>query len=813
MTTFNTGNPIGSTDARDRLDNSENMDILENSTTLNEHPDRLGVMRKTRKGMELEHDAQIAAHETEFADRILKMAFTPVGTFTTGATLTDARQTLLWEVSEGGDGHYYSWSGSFPKIVAAGSSPSTSGGVSSGAWADRSDVTLRSEINVIWRNFACIADIDGNVELGDKVFVENYYLNGNSGSLFFTVVSAATGAHDGGKYIDLPSSGLQLIQNLKTPYNPKAWGAKGDGSTNDTVSFQSLSAYVTSLGKGKVLVDAGTYIVHDQTIGTSPYYNTVGHVLSFTDCDGLVIEFAGAVLKTKDGLHYGSFDPTTGAAVGTQTSEIYAAKLSSTLNLSGCSNVTVINPDFDGNNENLIIGGGWGDSGIQADHTGIRVSDCKHVTLINPKSYYYGLDSLYITATSADFDMQVLIENGDFQYSGRQGFSWTGGNGVTAINTKFMNTGRGGLSSAPSAGMDIEDNGLGCRDGLFIGCKFSDNVGADCLVINSYDRIKFDACTFAGSGRTVWVGSVGTNRDIQFNKCRVFGNIAYAGAYAKWKDCYITDKTLSGSFAPTYRMLEPNGLTSDTTFDGCIFEATRYDLIDNIYATSGTFLRCKAYFKLDSVPVRTRVSLIRPAKVDDFEIIETFTNSDACAVAGEHAYIDTTYYEPTNTLNWKFTGANLAFGSRSGNVNYVYGSRRNAAVTDYRTYTGDNATSISIPLGIGTKMLVITKTTGNTMLRYCKAVVLVCSNSSSIVALHASTILAKTVYGLGTGDISVVQAGISSSCDSLVITSTDQSLLGEVFGVYEVDMSILQPKVLPETAFQAYTLPATAFPI
>ena len=63
MTTYNTGNPIGSTDARDRLDNSENMDILENSTTLNEHPDRLGVMRKTRKGMELEHDNQIAAHE------------------------------------------------------------------------------------------------------------------------------------------------------------------------------------------------------------------------------------------------------------------------------------------------------------------------------------------------------------------------------------------------------------------------------------------------------------------------------------------------------------------------------------------------------------------------------------------------------------------------------------------------------------------------------------------------------------------------------------------------------------------------------
>ena len=53
-----------------------------------------------------------------FLERLLKMAFTPVGTFTSGATLTDARQTLLWEVSQGGDGHYYSWSVSFPKVVS-----------------------------------------------------------------------------------------------------------------------------------------------------------------------------------------------------------------------------------------------------------------------------------------------------------------------------------------------------------------------------------------------------------------------------------------------------------------------------------------------------------------------------------------------------------------------------------------------------------------------------------------------------------------------------------------------------------------------
>ena len=145
--TFNTGNPIGSTDARDRLDNSENMDYLENSTTELTHPDRLGNVRKTRHGMEAEHDAQMQAFESDFDDRLAGMAFTRVGSFTTGHTLTDMRQVLIWEVSQGGDGREYGWTGAFPKVVAAGATPATSGGIGAGAWVDRTDVMLRAELS------------------------------------------------------------------------------------------------------------------------------------------------------------------------------------------------------------------------------------------------------------------------------------------------------------------------------------------------------------------------------------------------------------------------------------------------------------------------------------------------------------------------------------------------------------------------------------------------------------------------------------------------------------------------------------------
>ncbi|WP_286985228.1 hypothetical protein [Halomonas sp.] len=57
MTKYATGNPVlpnGSDDPRDLLDNAQNLDVLAVSREKTEHPDRLGVPRKTWYGMEQE---------------------------------------------------------------------------------------------------------------------------------------------------------------------------------------------------------------------------------------------------------------------------------------------------------------------------------------------------------------------------------------------------------------------------------------------------------------------------------------------------------------------------------------------------------------------------------------------------------------------------------------------------------------------------------------------------------------------------------------------------------------------------------------
>ena len=65
-----------------------------------------------------------------------------VGSFLLGATVTTTKDVVFYET----DGKYYGWAGAFPKVVAAGATPATSGGIGAGAWVDRTDVTLRGDL-------------------------------------------------------------------------------------------------------------------------------------------------------------------------------------------------------------------------------------------------------------------------------------------------------------------------------------------------------------------------------------------------------------------------------------------------------------------------------------------------------------------------------------------------------------------------------------------------------------------------------------------------------------------------------------------
>src|SRR5699024_6873307 len=66
MTSYNTGNPIGSKDPRDLYDNAENLDTAVNDVENDTWKDRFGRSRKTMSGMERQFDAAEDYREATF---------------------------------------------------------------------------------------------------------------------------------------------------------------------------------------------------------------------------------------------------------------------------------------------------------------------------------------------------------------------------------------------------------------------------------------------------------------------------------------------------------------------------------------------------------------------------------------------------------------------------------------------------------------------------------------------------------------------------------------------------------------------------
>src|SRR5690554_4185377 len=88
MTTYNTGNPLGSKDPRDLYDNAENLDEAVNTRTAESWGDRFGVARKTWWGM-----------EQGFQQFLLDSGYQDIGDYAAGLEITERNQ-IFWRDGE-----------------------------------------------------------------------------------------------------------------------------------------------------------------------------------------------------------------------------------------------------------------------------------------------------------------------------------------------------------------------------------------------------------------------------------------------------------------------------------------------------------------------------------------------------------------------------------------------------------------------------------------------------------------------------------------------------------------------------------------
>lgn len=130
MATQPTNQPVPSESPRDLKFNAGKIDEFVTSSGL-KYTDRFGGEHYTIEGL------RWLAQQTMEA-----FGYITLDSFEDGNTLTLPNQVLRLEAT----GEYYRWDGALPKVVPAGSTPASAGGIGVGAWLSVGDATLRTDV-------------------------------------------------------------------------------------------------------------------------------------------------------------------------------------------------------------------------------------------------------------------------------------------------------------------------------------------------------------------------------------------------------------------------------------------------------------------------------------------------------------------------------------------------------------------------------------------------------------------------------------------------------------------------------------------
>lgn len=252
------------------------------------------------------------------------------------------------------------------------------------------------------------------------------------------------------------------------------------------------------------------------------------------------------------------------------------------ISLLNCNNVIIQDLEVDGNLKKAKIGGINGDAGVQALYTGIGIGHSKITTINNCKMESFGMDGLSLVGNTYD----VNVTGCEFNYCGRSGLAWVGGDKASFKLTDFNYSGNifnndlgDNFINSPCCGVDLEQEGFPVTNGTFDHCNFLDPKGL-CLENSAYPDIVHDMlfkneCKFSKkSGYGVW--AIGKN--FNYTDCDFVCKIKYAspgfqlGDETKFTHCTFKDDITWPTDATdiNIRLIEYD-MSRRVTFDDCDF--------------------------------------------------------------------------------------------------------------------------------------------------------------------------------------------------------------------------------------------------
>ncbi|QDP46016.1 MAG: hypothetical protein Unbinned4052contig1001_16 [Prokaryotic dsDNA virus sp.] len=427
MTKYATGNPVlpnGSADPRDLFDNAQNLDVLVNSQEKTEHPDRLGVPRKTWHGM-----------EQDFQQFLVNSGYTGTGA----------------------GGAYEDYDADGPLTITALNQLFTKGGE---FYRLKPDQTM-PYITTTWAtdevNMVAVGDAALRQELAAPSGAELVSYEGKSlketldaiGPVFKSIASAKLG--------EFPIEGQRVHVSsyysdwaMHAPYHPAGGGEFV--ATAEADQEDGLNVYATAT--------PGMFLVRTAVDRHTPQMMGLG--LGRNAHEGLELsEFLQLTKRAYFPKGEYPIDAVSAPLTVPSDTDVEAHKeakfstlpnsssgLTKTIAVENCSNVR-----WQGG---VAVGERYDHTGTDGEFGhGIYIGGgASNVKFIGVESSDFWGDGWYVGNADATTITNVTIEDCIGDGNRRQGLSITSGIGVNIIRGHYRNTN----GTAPAAGIDIEPN-------------------------------------------------------------------------------------------------------------------------------------------------------------------------------------------------------------------------------------------------------------------------------------------------------------------------------------------------------------------
>lgn len=180
------------------------------------------------------------------------------GSFEDGGVVSSTSEVLLYKA----EGLAYGWTGTIPvggKVVPAGSTPTTAGGIGVGAWTSQYSALLRNQLAAVdgANMVGAMSYSDLRAYNGNAVVVSVYgrvdKLDGAEGRFALDVGDTATADNDGTVLVD--AAGRRWKRNYSI-VDMRWFGIVGGGIVDNATSFQKADA----LGKNLLINGSDTYL-------------------------------------------------------------------------------------------------------------------------------------------------------------------------------------------------------------------------------------------------------------------------------------------------------------------------------------------------------------------------------------------------------------------------------------------------------------------------------------------------------------------------------------------------------------------------